>query len=114
MLHGVVESQSVLGDELQDHRGGEGLGDATGAELQLRPHRRAGFPVGVTGRPEVAVRTVVSDQKGTWVGVRGGSHLVGQLLQGRVTTAGGPWPVMGLTGRGHTGWQQESESKCCA
>lgn len=102
-LHGVVESQPVLGDELQDDRRGERLCDAPGAELQVRCHRRADGTVGDAGRAEAVVRAASGEQESAWVGVRVGHHLVDQRLQGRVTTAVGRLSVTGLARTGHTG-----------
>ncbi|MEV6423531.1 TetR family transcriptional regulator C-terminal domain-containing protein [Streptomyces sp. NPDC051662] len=52
----------MLGDELQDDRCGEDFGDAPGAELQVRCHRRAGGPVDDARRAEFLVRRAFADQ----------------------------------------------------
>ena len=64
VLDRVAQRQGTLTDELEGHRGHEGLRDAAGAESQVGAHGPAGGEVGHSSRDRERAVVVTSEQHG--------------------------------------------------
>jgi len=98
-LHGVLEREFLLGDELQDDGGDERLGDTADAEAVARAHPGLGFQVAVAAR-EADCPVPLADEEHS-ARHTGGDDLIQVALE--VPLAGGQTVARGARGRGGGG-----------